>query len=63
MLVLIGIAILGAVAYYTSAWFGCQSSGMGPLPPHYAPPARDATLPTREDPDGSILEPDEQPVY
>jgi hypothetical protein len=25
----------GCLSYLTSAWFGYQSSTMGPLPPHY----------------------------
>ncbi|MBD2755649.1 hypothetical protein [Spirosoma validum] len=29
------ISIVGGMSYFTSAWFGCQSSGTGLLPPHY----------------------------
>ncbi|WP_157580067.1 hypothetical protein [Rudanella lutea] len=62
MLFLIGIAALGAVAYFTSAWFGCQSSGMGPLPPHYASSVGNNTDQSPNDTDGSVPEPNEQPV-
>jgi len=35
LIITVVILLVGIVSYYTNAWFGCQSSGMGMQPPQY----------------------------
>ncbi|GAB3225302.1 hypothetical protein [Spirosoma arcticum] len=34
-IILISILVIGFISYLSSAWFGYQSSNVGPTPPHY----------------------------
>lgn len=35
LIVVAVVVAVGVISYFTNAWFGCQSSNFGPLPPHY----------------------------
>ncbi|MBO0951027.1 hypothetical protein [Fibrella forsythiae] len=50
-ILLVLLVLAGVSAYYASARFGCQSSGLTPLPPHYThltEPENKATEPVRQ---------------